>query len=382
MSPFDYGSLIRQGQAIVPDYAAERLSQQQMQVQQAQVEVARGQLSARMAEAQKQLDDENRFRADLEDVMTNPTTEGYTRLILRNPQYAEQIKSGWGMQDEAKKRADLSVMGGIFSAGMSGRYDVAAAAMRRRIEADRAADGVVDPQDQAILDGLESQDEVQRKAALGMVGGVLAAISGPEKFAQAYKEILPSPERTVVGPGADLVDERTGQVIYSSPYRPETITDPATGQVFRIVPDEPRAPSAPQGGGSPSPSAPASGEVNIVVPPGAQQTSGFRTPEKNAEVGGVANSYHMRKDRRGNPMARDFVPAPGQSMASLAAELTRLNPGMEVINEGDHVHVEPKAGGRPSKPSGPVRVRSVQEYRKLAPGQEYIAPDGSVRTKI
>jgi hypothetical protein len=30
------------------------------------------------------------------------------------------------------------------------------------------------------------------------------------------------------------------------------------------------------------------------------------------------------------------------SMAAYAAELRRLNPGLQVINEGDHVHIEPR----------------------------------------
>lgn len=75
---------------------------------------------------------------------------------------------------------------------------------------------------------------------------------------------------------------------------------------------------------------------------GEQVTSGYRTPAHNKRVGGVANSYHMRKDARGNPLARDSVPPPGMSMAVYAAELQRRNPHLEVINEGDHVHMEPR----------------------------------------
>lgn len=71
-------------------------------------------------------------------------------------------------------------------------------------------------------------------------------------------------------------------------------------------------------------------------------TSTFRDPAKNRAVGGVANSYHTRRDLNGRPMARDSVPPPGMSMAAYAAELRRLNPHLDVINEGDHVHMEPK----------------------------------------
>lgn len=70
--------------------------------------------------------------------------------------------------------------------------------------------------------------------------------------------------------------------------------------------------------------------------PGERVTSTMRSPARNKAVGGKANSYHL------SGMARDSVPPPGMSMSSYAAELRRLNPGMDVINEGDHVHMEPK----------------------------------------
>lgn len=71
-------------------------------------------------------------------------------------------------------------------------------------------------------------------------------------------------------------------------------------------------------------------------------TSTFRSPSHNKRVGGVSNSFHMRRYPDGTPMARDSVPPKGMSMADYAAELRRQNPHLDVINEGDHVHMEPK----------------------------------------
>lgn len=71
-------------------------------------------------------------------------------------------------------------------------------------------------------------------------------------------------------------------------------------------------------------------------------TSTFRSPAHNRSVGGVANSYHTRRYPDGRPMARDSVPPPGMSMSVYATMLRRMNPGLEVINEGDHVHLEPR----------------------------------------
>lgn len=75
---------------------------------------------------------------------------------------------------------------------------------------------------------------------------------------------------------------------------------------------------------------------------GETVTSTYRSPTRNKKVGGVANSYHTRRDALGRPLGRDSTPPPGMSMATYAAELRRLNPDKQVINEGDHVHMEPR----------------------------------------
>lgn len=84
------------------------------------------------------------------------------------------------------------------------------------------------------------------------------------------------------------------------------------------------------------------GAFAIRPVPGETITSTYRDPAHNKRVGGVANSYHTRRDRLGNPMARDSVPPPGMGMAAYAELLRRRNPHLEVINEGDHVHTEPR----------------------------------------
>jgi hypothetical protein len=91
--------------------------------------------------------------------------------------------------------------------------------------------------------------------------------------------------------------------------------------------------------------APRQGASATFAPRGVNQagiTSTYRTPAHNREVGGVPNSYHTRRGANGEPLAVDSVPPPGESMSAYAARLRRENPGLEVINEGDHVHIEPR----------------------------------------
>lgn len=82
--------------------------------------------------------------------------------------------------------------------------------------------------------------------------------------------------------------------------------------------------------------------VTFVGIEGEQVTSTYRNPAKNKSVGGVSNSYHMRRDAQGRPLARDSVPPRGMSMSDYVEALRVRNPDMEVINEGNHAHMEPR----------------------------------------
>jgi len=98
---------------------------------------------------------------------------------------------------------------------------------------------------------------------------------------------------------------------------------------------------------------------------GIRPTSVGRTPQRNAEVGGVPNSYHLTGE------ASDWqVPAQykGQFMADARAN------GYEAIDEGDHVHIEPagQGGGAPGvaqpfqKPTAPSELdRRIDMARRL-----------------
>lgn len=75
---------------------------------------------------------------------------------------------------------------------------------------------------------------------------------------------------------------------------------------------------------------------------GERVTSAYRTPAHNKAVGGVSNSFHTQRGLDGKPLARDSIPPAGMSMAEYHRRLQALNPHLDVINEGDHVHMEPK----------------------------------------
>lgn len=186
------------------------------------------------------------------------------------------------------------------------------------------------------------QQEAALRAAIAEAGMVKELIA------------MEMPDYMAIPQGGTLVDTRNpgavrqfgqGAPAPSVAPPPEAIAElrqnPGTAAQF----DEIFGPGAAQrvlgnGGQMVAPSATFSGGVRGI--PGERVTSTYRDPEHNKRVGGVRNSYHTRRDARGNPLARDSVPPPGVSMSAYAAELQRLNPHLEVINEGDHVHTEPR----------------------------------------
>jgi hypothetical protein len=91
---------------------------------------------------------------------------------------------------------------------------------------------------------------------------------------------------------------------------------------------------------------------------GIQPTSVTRTPERNRQVGGVANSYHL------TGQAADFV-VPQQMKAQFIQD-ARQN-GYEAIDEGDHIHIEPASrrggGGTIAQPFQKPQAPSDLERR-------------------
>jgi hypothetical protein len=91
---------------------------------------------------------------------------------------------------------------------------------------------------------------------------------------------------------------------------------------------------------------------------GIQPTSVTRTPERNRQVGGVANSYHL------TGQAADFV-VPQQMKAQFIQD-ARQN-GYEAIDEGDHIHIEPASrrggGGNIAQPFQKPQAPSDLERR-------------------
>lgn len=175
--------------------------------------------------------------------------------------------------------------------------------------------------------------------------GRMSAIS----LAGQTKEYMDRSKPVNMAPGGRLVDPVTGKVIAEAPFAPRTVSVSPGETVLEFQPGGGVAPPA---SGAVSPAQ--FDEIAASVVPGIVKTSGQRSPAKNAAVGGVANSYHLTGE------ASDYVPPTGMTMDTLAQTLRQAMPGAQVINEGDHVHVEPASrqtrGGDPASSGGGPRV--------------------------
>jgi hypothetical protein len=178
---------------------------------------------------------------------------------------------------------------------------------------------------------------------------------------------------TGVASEATIGDARAGLV-----QQPRTTTRTETGVVSPYAIQNAAAPAAVDGlpgpraaVPAPAPMAAARGTTPVAtargaplgprieqavqqLSPGVVVSGRARTPERNAEVDGVPNSFHMSDN------ARDFQPAKGQTVAALAARLQPLKAqGYDVLAEGDHVHVEPGPRMGRAAPAAPRAVTPV-----------------------
>jgi hypothetical protein len=130
------------------------------------------------------------------------------------------------------------------------------------------------------------------------------------------------------------------------------------------------------GFGAPAPAAPAAGlvggarggglgpsieQVAQQLSPGVVVSGRARTPARNAQVGGVPDSYHLTDN------ARDLQPGKGQTLAGLYKSLAPLKAqGFDVIKERNHVHVEPSPGKAPAPRGGAGGL----QFGQVVPGME------------
>ena len=338
-------------------------NQNALRTSQLQQQAAALQLNQQQQAAQRQ----QQFQTDLATLGANPSPDGIAGMIRKYPEFSKQLKDSHDIQDEAARDSQFRLQSQIYAAAQGGRYDLAAQLLRSHRDASVKAGEPVDPTDDAIITALESNDPKEQKNALSMIGLSVASIN-PDKFNETYRTLNPAADKgRVVRPG-DIVLDGDNKPVYTAPDAApktelkEVKTVHADGsETTQWVPVNPDGTiAAPRGNASPAVAggAPVGEAIEAAVKsavPGAVITSGLRSPEHNAAVGGVPNSYHL------TDQARDVVPPPGMSMAQFGQTVqAALPPGTKIINEGTHLHIQPvsrnvqSADAAAPQPGGPA----------------------------
>lgn len=338
----DYASIIQAGQNLQPDLQAELARRQENELRRQEIDLRRQQQVAAIGEAQRKQERQQAFRARLQQVTAaggNP--RAIYQLMIEFPEFADQLKEGAkGLSDEAKN-ANLVRGGAIYARASAGDYEGAAKAMEARIAADRAAGNDVS-EDEAIVAALRSGDPTQQKVALSTLGIGLAAMAGPEKFAEAYGKLNSEEKQS---PFMREYNDRVKQFgkaaadAWAATESDKFVSVDGVG-VFRgsdltgagSLIGNPTQP----GGGDP-----ADPRRGVPAPQtGANGIPATLTPEQ----------YDATVAAMGKAQTDAWMQQNGVTVSGSAQQTARM-------------------------------VRSKQEYDRLPSGTEYVAPDGSRRRK-
>lgn len=417
--PYDQGAALRAGMSLIPSLYDEMAQQQQLDIAQQQANTAQGTLQQKLIEDRREQVEEQSYLADIQAVSALPTNEQPQALIAlmrKYPKRSEAIKRSYDSQDEAVKAGDFKAAAEVYSFVQNGAPDKAAALIRKRIAADKAA-GLDTADDEEIASALESGDPAKVQQAAAQIGWQLSTAAGPEKFSATYGAL--NADKTNTEQVADYIERTEGAAaakLYRQSIFDPLATVPLPGGRTYVGPRSGLgglAGGATQGGGESSGGGSGvdrgtrnNNPGNLKDGPFARRQPGYQ----GADSGGFAvfaSPSHGQKAQEtlltGNYLSKGhdtprkiiarYAPAGENSSASMtnyAAYVARrlgigvddkvpagkaglLAQAMREFETGNTV--------KAAAPKGPVRVTSKAQFNKLPSGTVFIAPDGSQRRK-
>lgn len=401
MAVIDQGAILRSGAALIPDLQQQLLQQQQIDIQRQQANTASFGLQQRLMEDQREQATANAYAADVAAISKIPQAQqpqAIIALMQKYPKQSEALKRSWDAQDDAVKSADFKAAAEVYSFVQNGAPEKAAALLRKRIEADKAA-GLDTSDDEDIAIALESGDPAKIQQAASQIGWQLSTAAGPDKFASTYGAVN---DRTEFEKQYEYIAQTFGKdkadTFARNKYDPFVESNNKYGTTFYRSSDlEGGGPAPQQGqgggsggggsggnvsGGKGAPVADA-GSIAKSLFPDIEITQQRRDP--NSALGKAnPKSWHNRTGA-----AIDVKPIQGMTFAQYVKRFAdagytileaknEVGPGRSKWATGDHWHVV--LGGGP-KGASPVRVTSKAQFDSLPSGTTFIAPDGSRRRK-
>lgn len=251
----DYAQALGAAQRLVPnwregDMQEAQLATARMQPQLMQAQIARSQAQTQQETQEAAFKEQRRaaFQSGLTNLGGRPTPQKLYQLSAQFPEFATQIQGaakGIGAEDGAKV---VRYLAPIQSQITNGKYEDAAKAVKRHIDADVAAGSEPDESDQELYDELMSGDPARQKAAGGIAYGLLAALNPETAPANINKREENAGGQYTLAPGSKRFDAN-GKLLASADFAPDR---------FTLSPGETRYDSN-SGGGDPASSGGAAG---------------------------------------------------------------------------------------------------------------------------
>jgi hypothetical protein len=156
------------------------------------------------AQAQQQAA-QQAMQAELASVARNPTPQSIAQLSIRYPQFSEHFKRANDMLQPAQQQATLARLGPIYAAAQAGATDLA---QRKLIEHATALENSGMAQDAKEARDMAELVGINPGAATTSLGGYLASILGPDKFATTFGQLGAETRATQQAP-ADLAKKKS-----------------------------------------------------------------------------------------------------------------------------------------------------------------------------
>jgi hypothetical protein len=182
---FNDADVIRSGQAIVPDYAADLQAKLLNRLREAQVAATQ---QTSQIEASK-FGSEQRQQASylnaVADLAANPSYEGFRAIQLQFPEQHQAISAAFSGFDDNQRQRTMGTLAEVVALGRNGRWDLAANGVEKLVDAESNA-GFADETDYEMLRILREGDDDERQAALGLLISQMAAAGGPKFMAENW----------------------------------------------------------------------------------------------------------------------------------------------------------------------------------------------------
>lgn len=383
---------------------------------------------AKLASDAREIGRQQQYQAAMTAYARNPNAENLSVIMGAFPEYHETTKTAHAALDKSKRGAAVTTLGEITALAARSNYKGAADLLRKQIEADRAA-GTPDEQDERVLEALESDDPEEQKQALAVLTVALGTEVGPEHANSFLKSVGLSGEPDLVMEDGILVDKRTRQAVWESPYM--QVSNGPGG----IYGQERLGVDAINGGGRSTqgrqidaPQQPTPLAAERVGPVASVLSSRFPAHVVAGFLGnfdveggyggargdggralGIAQWHPGRRANYQRAIGRPFDPADhegqarfvvwemenpeaaGMTVAQRDAILSAKTPQQAAAlidryyerSSGQHRQERIKAAGKYAGAiAPPIQISSTQEYNKLPSGARYIAPgESKVRIK-